>query len=129
MFQELNIKLFSLIMSSLVFIFVYLNSNNRVYSGIAFFTLFSFCEIISPEKIVRLKIYIIGLLTFVLVFSNSGIVKYLNEENVYWRGEELGKELDYLEQHIEPDELVYIYTSSRSGYKYKTQTSHTNKVC
>ena len=38
---------------------------------------------------------------------------------MYWRVEELGKELDYLEQHIEPDELVYIYTSSRSGYKYK----------
>lgn len=119
MLQELNIKLFSFIMSSLVFIFVYLNTHNIVYSGLTFFALFAIFEIFSPEKIVRLKIYIIGLLAFVLVFSNDGIIKYSNEENVYWRGEELGKELDYLEQHIEPDELVYIYTSSRSGYKYK----------
>lgn len=55
-----------------------------------------------------------------LVIAAGGIPKYLGRaENVYWPTEELNGEIDYLSEHVQKDEPVYVYFQSTYGWQYK----------
>lgn len=117
--MELNAELFSFVAGAFAFILVYQNTSNKIYSGILFLTMVAIGDMISKETLGKFKIHMIGLLTFVLVFSNDGILHYLDKENVYWKGEELNNEITYLEENIKKDEIVYVYSTDTSGFQYK----------
>lgn len=56
----------------------------------------------------------------ILVFSMTGIKQYFNHpENVYWSGEEINYELDYLKEHVKSEEMVYVFTQNVDAYQYK----------
>lgn len=63
--------------------------------------------------------YAAGIIIIALVFSNNGIQTYLDRENVYWKGEELNSEIEYLQEHIKEDEKVYVYIGAVNGFQYK----------
>lgn len=63
--------------------------------------------------------YAAGVLILLMVLSNNGIKTYLDRENVYWKGEELNNEIEYLQEHIKEDEKVYVYIGSINGFQYK----------
>ena len=60
------------------------------------------------------------IMPLVMVLAAGGIPKYLGKaENVYWPREELNGEIDYLAEHIQRDESVYVYFHSTYGWQYK----------
>lgn len=62
---------------------------------------------------------VIGIFILLMVFSNNGIKTYLDRENVYWKGEELNNEIEWLTENITEDEMVYVYIGSINGFQYK----------
>lgn len=62
---------------------------------------------------------VIGIFILLMVFSNNGIKTYLDRENVYWKGEELNNEIEWLAENITEDEMVYVYIGSINGFQYK----------
>ena len=58
------------------------------------------------------------LLTLGLVLGQLGIPHYWNREDIYWNGEELNPILDYVRDHLQDDETVYVTDRSLPGVKY-----------
>ena len=54
-----------------------------------------------------------------LIYSNNGIRHYQNHERVYWPGEESAKLVEYVQNHIKGDEMVYVWVECRAAVKYK----------
>ena len=54
-----------------------------------------------------------------ILVANAGIVKYEKADNRYWPEEEANFLIEHLENHIQPDEMVYVYHSAvpLMGYK------------
>ena len=68
----------------------------------------------------RMRKWLLIALTVILVFSLPGIQFYFNHpQNVYWAGEELNNEIQYVEENIKDDEMLYVYHHSVPGYQYK----------
>ena len=63
------------------------------------------------------SVYTVGIIMLGICVLNSGIRYYAKEENVYWPGYEVGKEYDYLLDHIE-DEWVYVYNPIIPEFAY-----------
>lgn len=112
---ELNTELFACTTSAIVFLFVLQNTNNKFYSGLLALVMFVISEMVSDKMN---KTYIVGLMAFVLVFSNDGISCYLEKENVYRNGEEINNEIAYLAGNIKEDEAVYVYSGAVAGFQY-----------
>lgn len=103
----------------LVLVLIDSNTENLTYSCLAFFCIFALRELISKEMFVKIRSAAIGLVLFLPVASDSGIMYYLHTDNVYWDGQELNDEVAYLKENIEEDEFVYVYSFSRCGFQYK----------
>ena len=54
----------------------------------------------------------------VAIMANSGITHYSKASNVYWKGEEVKLEMDYLDDHMKPDDLVYVFSFSKPAFEY-----------
>ena len=62
---------------------------------------------------------ILGLICILLVISNQGIQKYKEKENVYWLVHETNLQYEYLEEHMDSDAGLYVYSLSSPGFRFK----------
>ena len=61
---------------------------------------------------------VVGLAILIVVIGNTGYKKYSDATGVYRNDEELGLELDYLNNHMKSNDMVYVYGSSRPAFEY-----------
>lgn len=81
-----------------------------------------------------LKNIIVLFVSVILVLSNTGIILYLNKENVYYYRCETNTVMEYIEENIKENEKIYISNEEipNFGYKYgyatKTFGEYENEV-
>lgn len=59
-----------------------------------------------------------AVLTLGLVLAQLGIPHYWQRDDIYWNGEELNPVLDYVRDHLQDDESVYVTDRALPGVKY-----------
>ena len=60
----------------------------------------------------------VGALVLIASLCNEGIGTYGKSESVYQSGEEYKQELAYLNDHIQMDDMVYVYAQTVPGFEY-----------
>lgn len=59
------------------------------------------------------------LLMVLLIWTNSGIKTFKNAEAVYWEGNEANPLIQYVEENVKEDEMVYVFYNSIPVVTYK----------
>ena len=85
------------------------------------YPVFALITFVTVEEITQKKPmykYIAFLVLLVISLENTGYEKYSEASNVYWNNEEIQIEMDYLRNHMEPDDKVYVYGASKPAFEY-----------
>ena len=69
----------------------------------------------SPNHVMTIGV---GILLLALSVCNTGIDIYSKKENVYYSGEEYKQELEFLANHVEAGDMVYVYAQTVPGFEY-----------
>lgn len=62
---------------------------------------------------------VLGILGIFVIICNDGFKQYSSKDLVYRAGEETNYEVDYVKDHINDDEKVYVYYHSVPGFQYR----------
>ncbi len=75
-------------------------------------------EIMADDKGAAGKLVSLGLMA-ALFFSNYGSLDYLKEENRYREGNETNPLIEYIDENIKEDEMLYVYNRAIPAYTFK----------
>lgn len=84
------------------------------YPAIALIAFVTMEEIIHREKHIEIPA---ALVMIVIILSNTG-KWYAQASDVYMKGQEVKLEMDYLRDHMNPDDMVYVYSYSKAAFEY-----------
>lgn len=84
------------------------------YPAIALIAFVTIEEIIPREKQIEIPA---ALVMIIIILSNTG-KWYAQTSDVYLKDQEVKLEMDYLRDHMDPDDMVYVYSYSKAGFEY-----------
>ena len=61
----------------------------------------------------------IALAMLIVVLGNTAYKTFSKESGVYWNNEEVNPEMDYIREHMNADDTVYVYSFSRPAFEYR----------
>lgn len=84
------------------------------YPAFALIAFVTMEEFVQREKHIEIPA---AFVMMIIILSNSG-KWYAQASDVYMKGQEVQLEMDYLREHMDPDDMVYVYSFSKAGFEY-----------
>lgn len=71
---------------------------------------------------------LLGLFCLLTVAFENGILHYSIRDNVYWKGEEISPQIEYIRTHLSENDLIYVNFDAMKAWQYKEGYGNTSFI-